>query len=51
MRDSESEFIRTRACERSCLSLGADKRELVSARPGKHPRAGEPHPIPLPALA
>lgn len=39
MRESEFEFIRTLVYERSRISLGADKRELVSARLGKRLRA------------
>lgn len=39
MRDSEFEFIRTLVYERSRISLGPDKRELVSARLGKRLRA------------
>jgi chemotaxis protein methyltransferase CheR len=35
MRDSEFEFIRTLIYERSRISLGADKRELVAARVAK----------------
>ena len=41
MRDSEFEFIRTLVYERSRINLGADKRELVSARLGKRLRATE----------
>ena len=39
MRDSEFEFIRSLVYERSRISLGPDKRELVSARLGKRLRA------------
>jgi len=39
MRDSEFDFIRTLVYERSRINLGADKRELVSARLGKRLRA------------
>lgn len=39
MRDSEYEFIRTLVYENSRISLGPDKRELVSARLGKRLRA------------
>ncbi|MBL9215997.1 MAG: protein-glutamate O-methyltransferase CheR [Opitutaceae bacterium] len=39
MRDSEFEFIRTLVYERSRINLGADKRELVTARLGKRLRA------------
>jgi chemotaxis protein methyltransferase CheR len=39
MRDSEFEFIRSVVYERSRISLGPDKRELVSARLGKRLRA------------
>ncbi len=39
MRDSEFEFIRTLVYEHSRISLGPDKRELVSARLGKRLRA------------
>ncbi|MBI5766908.1 MAG: protein-glutamate O-methyltransferase [Verrucomicrobia bacterium] len=39
MRDSEFEFIRGLVYERSRISLGPDKRELVSARLGKRLRA------------
>ena len=39
MRDSEFEFIRSLVYERSRISLGPDKRELVSARVGKRLRA------------
>jgi chemotaxis protein methyltransferase CheR len=39
MRDSEFEFIRTLVYERSRISLGPDKRELVTARLGKRLRA------------
>ncbi len=39
MRDSEFDFIRTLVYERSRISLGPDKRELVSARLGKRLRA------------
>ncbi len=39
MRDSEFDFIRTFVYERSRISLGADKRELVAARLGKRLRA------------
>jgi chemotaxis protein methyltransferase CheR len=39
MRDSEFEFIRSVVYERSRISLGPDKRELVSARVGKRLRA------------
>jgi chemotaxis protein methyltransferase CheR len=41
MRDSEFEFIRTLVYQRSRISLGADKRELVAARVGKRLRAAE----------
>jgi chemotaxis protein methyltransferase CheR len=39
MRDSEFEFIRSLVYEHSRISLGPDKRELVSARLGKRLRA------------
>ena len=39
MRDSEFEFLRSVVYERSRISLGPDKRELVSARVGKRLRA------------
>ncbi|HYC73148.1 MAG TPA: protein-glutamate O-methyltransferase [Opitutaceae bacterium] len=39
MRESEFDFIRTLVYERSRISLGADKRELVGARLGKRLRA------------
>ena len=39
MRDKEFEFIRTLVYDRSRISLGPDKRELVSARLGKRLRA------------
>jgi chemotaxis protein methyltransferase CheR len=39
MRDSEFDFIRSLVYERSRISLGPDKRELVSARLGKRLRA------------
>ncbi|MCX6944018.1 MAG: protein-glutamate O-methyltransferase [Opitutales bacterium] len=39
MRDNEFEFIRNLVYERSRISLGSDKRELVSARLGKRLRA------------
>lgn len=39
MRDSEYEFIRSLVYERSRISLGPDKRQLVSARLGKRLRA------------
>ena len=39
MRDSEFEFIRSVVYEHSRISLGPDKRELVSARLGKRLRA------------
>jgi chemotaxis protein methyltransferase CheR len=39
MTDSEFEFIRTLIYERSRISLGADKRELVAARVAKRLRA------------
>jgi chemotaxis protein methyltransferase CheR len=39
MRDSEFDFIRSVVYERSRISLGPDKRELVSARIGKRLRA------------
>ena len=39
MRDSEFEFIRSVVYEHSRISLGLDKRELVSARLGKRLRA------------
>ena len=39
MRDNEFEFLRTLVYERSRISLGPDKRELVSARVGKRLRA------------
>lgn len=39
MRDREFEFIRNLVYERSRISLGPDKRELVSARLGKRMRA------------
>jgi chemotaxis protein methyltransferase CheR len=39
MRDNEFEFIRSLVYERSRISLGPDKRELVSARLGKRLRA------------
>ena len=39
MRDSEFEFIRSVVYKRSRISLGPDKRELVSARLGKRLRA------------
>ena len=39
MRDNEFEFIRGLVYERSRISLGPDKRELVSARLGKRLRA------------
>jgi chemotaxis protein methyltransferase CheR len=39
MRESEFEFIRTLIYERSRISLGADKRELVAARVAKRVRA------------
>ena len=39
MRDSEFEFIRSVVYDRSRISLGPDKRELVSARLGKRLRA------------
>jgi len=39
MRDSEYEFIRTLVYEHSRISLGPDKRELVTARLGKRLRA------------
>jgi chemotaxis protein methyltransferase CheR len=39
MRESEFEFIRTLIYERSRISLGADKRELVAARVAKRLRA------------
>ncbi len=39
MRDSEFEFIRSLVYERSRISLGPDKRELVNARLGKRLRA------------
>lgn len=39
MRDSEFDFIRTLVYERSRISLGPDKRELVTARLGKRLRA------------
>ncbi len=39
MRDSEFEFIRTLVYQRSRISLGPDKRELVAARLGKRLRA------------
>jgi chemotaxis protein methyltransferase CheR len=41
MRDSEFEFIRTLVYNRSRISLGPDKRELVAARLGKRLRAVE----------
>jgi len=46
MRDSEFDFIRSVVYERSRISLGPDKRELVSARLGKRLRATK-----LPSLA
>jgi chemotaxis protein methyltransferase CheR len=39
MRDSEFDFIRSLVYERSRISLGPDKRQLVSARLGKRLRA------------
>ena len=39
MRESEFDFIRSLVYERSRISLGSDKRELVSARLGKRLRA------------
>jgi chemotaxis protein methyltransferase CheR len=39
MRDKEFDYIRTLVYERSRISLGPDKRELVSARLGKRLRA------------
>src|SRR5688572_22970696 len=39
MRDSEFEFIRSLVYERSRISLGPDKRQLVTARLGKRLRA------------
>jgi chemotaxis protein methyltransferase CheR len=39
MKESEFEFIRTLIYERSRISLGADKRELVAARVAKRVRA------------
>lgn len=39
MRDSEYEFIRSLVYERSRISLGSDKRQLVMARLGKRLRA------------
>jgi len=39
MRDSEYEFIRSLVYERSRISLGPDKRQLVMARLGKRLRA------------
>ena len=46
MKDSEFEFIRDLVYKRSRISLGDDKRELVSARLGKRLRATE-----IPSLA
>jgi chemotaxis protein methyltransferase CheR len=41
MRDSEFEFIRSLVYERSRISLGRDKRDLVAARLGKRLRANK----------